>query len=86
VPRLTSFDGLTGDLVDDNNTLDHKKAIKNTTREPQRTEMRFLSSNVCNTSERLLLDGRVMCIGPYHHHGVSVGKDIYKCSLQVSRT
>ena len=32
--------------------------------------MRFPSSNVCNTSERLLSDGRVMCIGPYHHHGV----------------
>ena len=39
--------------------------------------MRFPSSIVCNTSERLLSDGSVMCIGPYHHHGVSVGIYIY---------
>ena len=42
MPRLTSFDRLAGDLVDDNNTLDHKKTIKNTTKE-NRNELRSVS-------------------------------------------
>ena len=42
MPRLTSFDRLAGDLVDNNNTLDHKKAIKNTTKE-NRNELRSVS-------------------------------------------
>jgi hypothetical protein len=28
--------------------------------------MRFPFSNVCNTSERLLSEGRVTCAGPYN--------------------
>ena len=27
---------------------------------------------VCNTSERLLSDGRVTCIGPYHRIGIYI--------------
>ena len=38
--------------------------------------MRFPFSNVCNTSERLLSEGRFTCAGPYNIFNIRVRKRI----------